>query len=104
VNRNELIKELMERTPCNRERATDYLETFEEVITESVAKGDAVMLTGFVKFERKDRPARQGRNPATGETIQIAAKSVVKVTPLKKFKDAVMAAAPKPSAKKGGRK
>ena len=102
MNRAELIKELVERTPCSRERAVDFLDTFEEVVSETVAKGDPVMLTGFVKFERKDRPARQGRNPATGESIQIAAKSVVKATPLKKFKDTVMAAAPK--ANKKGRR
>lgn len=49
-------------------------------------------LTGFVKFARVDRPARMGRNPATGEAIKIKAKRAVKTTPLKAFKDEVMGA------------
>jgi|SRR5581483_3297146 len=80
------------------------LEAFEEVVIRSCKAGDPVALTGFVKFARVDRPARMGRNPATGETIRIAAKSVAKATALKRFKDEVMAgkksAAKKAPAKK----
>ena len=89
------------------------LEAFENVVIRSCKAGDPVALTGFVKFARVDRPARMGRNPATGETIRIAAKSVAKATALKRFKDEVMAgkakgakapakktAAKKPPAKK----
>lgn len=67
------------------------LDTFEEVVVESCRNGDPVTLTGFVKFARVDRKARMGRNPATGESIKIKAKSVAKITALKGFKDAVMA-------------
>ena len=67
------------------------LEAFENVVIRSCKAGDPVALTGFVKFARVDRPARMGRNPATGETIRIAAKSVAKATALKRFKDEVMA-------------
>lgn len=67
------------------------LEAFEDVVIRSCKAGDPVALTGFVKFARVDRPARMGRNPATGESIRIAAKSVAKATALKRFKDEVMA-------------
>jgi nucleoid DNA-binding protein len=99
MNKSQLVAALVEEVPCSKQQATDFLDAFEEVVSTTVKGGEAVMLTGFVKFERKDRPSRMGRNPATGETIKIAAKSVVKVTPLKKFKDSVMAAAPKKRAR-----
>lgn len=70
----------------------DCLEAFEAVVVESCKAGEPVMLSGFVKFARVDRPARIGRNPATGESIKIKAKSVAKVTALKGFKDAVLSA------------
>lgn len=77
----------------------DALEAFERVVVASCQQGEPVMLSGFVKFARVDRPARMGRNPATGESIKIAAKSVAKVTALKGFKDAVLSA-PKARRKK----
>ena len=85
------------------------LEAFENVVIRSCKAGDPVALSGFVKFARVDRPARMGRNPATGETIKIKAKSVAKATALKRFKDEVMAgkakkAPAKASAKKGSTK
>lgn len=75
------------------------LEAFERVVVSSCQQGEPVMLTGFVKFARVDRPARIGRNPATGESIKIKAKSVAKVTALKAFKDAVLSA-PKAARRK----
>jgi DNA-binding protein HU-beta len=68
----------------------EVLTHFENVITESTASGEKVTLPGFCKFARVDRPARTGRNPATGETIKIKAKRAVRITPLKAFKDTVM--------------
>jgi DNA-binding protein HU-beta len=85
------VAELSEDLEISKQEAAKFLDSFEGIVTDSVSAGDPVMLSGFVKFARVDRPARKGRNPATGETIQIKAKSVVKVTPLKKFKDVVMA-------------
>lgn len=87
------------------------LESFESVVTETVAKGENVVLGGFVKFAHKTtpaKPARMGRNPATGEQIQLKPKPAsvtVRTSPLKAFKDAVIAAAPKPKKdKKKGKK
>ena len=74
-----------------------------ELITETVARGEDVAISGFAKFRRIDRPARMARNPATGEQVKVAAKRVARITPLKAFKDAVLsgkAPAKKAPAKK----
>ena len=74
-----------------------------ELITETVARGEDVAISGFAKFRRIDRPARMARNPATGEMVKVAAKRVARITPLKAFKDAVLtgkAPAKKAPAKK----
>ena len=58
-------------------------------IVEAARKGDEVDLLGFGKFKVKDSPARQGRNPATGATIEIAASRKLGFTPAKQVKDAL---------------
>ena len=64
-----------------------------------VSKGEPVAITGFAKFvEASRRPARMGRNPATGEAIKIKASKKARITPLKGFKDAVMTPSPPPSS------
>lgn len=92
MNKRDLATAVAERSEMNRKDVEDVLAAFESVVTETVASGDSVMLTGFCKFVRRDAPARQGRNPQTGETIQIKAKRTVRITPLKRFKDAVLTA------------
>jgi DNA-binding protein HU-beta len=107
MNRRELVLALSERLDLERKEADRVLAGVVDEITAQVAKGETVSIPGFAKFARIDRPARMGRNPATGETIKIAAKRVAKITPLKAFKDAALtgkvgAAAPakKAAAKK----
>lgn len=56
-------------------------------IVEAAAAGDEVSLSGFGKFKVKDRPASEGRNPRTGETMQIAASKKLSFTPAKAVKD-----------------
>ena len=56
-------------------------------ITEAAARGDEVSLNGFGKFKVKDTPAREGRNPSTGATIQIAASKKLTFAPAKAVKD-----------------
>src|SRR5215831_15031193 len=89
-----------------RREADAVLTSLTDLITERVASGNDVAISGFAKFRRVDRKARMGRNPATGETIRIAAKRQAKITPLKAFKDAVISGkvARKPAAKKTARK
>ncbi len=90
MNRRELVLALSERLDIERKEADRLLAGVVDEITAQVAKGETVSLPGFAKFARIDRPARMGRNPATGETIKIAAKRVAKITPLKAFKDAAL--------------
>jgi DNA-binding protein HU-beta len=56
-------------------------------IAEAASKGEEVSLNGFGKFKVKDTPAREGRNPSTGATIQIAAAKKLTFTPAKAVKD-----------------
>lgn len=64
------------------------VETTFEVISREFSAGNVIAIKDFGKFEKKDRPARKGRNPATGETIDIPAKTVPKFTFAKALKDA----------------
>jgi DNA-binding protein HU-beta len=104
VNRSQLVTALSERIDTTRREADAVLTSIVDLITATVAAGEDVAISGFAKFRRVDRPARMGRNPATGETIRIKAKRSAKITPLKSFKDAVLsgkvAAAKKAPAKK----
>jgi DNA-binding protein HU-beta len=89
MNRRELVLALAERSDTDRKTADAWLNTFVDVITETVSTGEPVAISGFAKFARVDRPARMGRNPATGEAIKIKASRKARITPLKAFKDSV---------------
>ena len=104
MNRRELVLALSERTDTDRRSADEMLSAFTEIITETVAKGEPVAITGFAKFARVDRPARMGRNPQTGEAIKIKASRRVRVTALKAFKDAVLTGKAAPAKKAPAKK
>ena len=99
MNRSQLLNELAERNGVSRREADAWLTSLTDLITATVATGEDVAISGFAKFRRIDRPARMARNPATGETVRVAAKRVARITPLKAFKDAVLSGK-KPAAKK----
>ena len=89
MNRKELISEIASKTGLSQTDADKVLDAFQEIVFDVVAKGDdALTLPGFLKFEQGSRSAREGRNPATGETIQIAASKTAKVTAGTKLKAA----------------
>lgn len=90
MNRRELVAAIAEQTGSDRKSADAFLSAFTSIVTETVAKGEPVAISGFAKFYRRESAARTGRNPATGEQIQIPAKKAAKITPLKAFKDAVL--------------
>lgn len=90
MNRRELVAVLAERTETDKRTADATLQAFIDVVTDTVASGEPVAISGFAKFARVDRAARMGRNPQTGEAIRIKASRRVRVTPLKAFKDAVL--------------
>ena len=90
VNRKELVAEIAERAEIEKKKADEVLQHTIEIITQYVAKGDKIAIPGFAKFARVDRKARMGRNPATGATISIPAKTVVKFTVAKAAKDSIL--------------
>ena len=89
MNKAELVNTIAQRTDQSASTVNAVLSAFETVITESVTGGEKVTLPGFLTFERTERAARTGRNPATGAEIQIAAATVPKVKVGKSFKDSV---------------
>ena len=89
MNKAELVTAISERTGLEKNKAENFLNALTEVITESVSGGDKVQLVGFGTFEKRHREARAGRNPKTGEPIQIAATDVPVFVAGKLFRDAV---------------
>ena len=96
MKKNELINAVALHSNVERKVAKAVIEGTVDVILANVAKGEIVNISGFAKFFKKKRPARIGRNPATGEQIQIKAKTVAKITALKGFKDVALGAVPAP--------
>jgi DNA-binding protein HU-beta len=72
MNKTELIQAVSERAGMTKKDAGRAVETVFEVIAEALARGERVQVTGFGHFEIRERAARLGRNPHTGEVIQIA--------------------------------
>ena len=89
MNKAELVSAIAERSGESTSAVQSVLAAFEETVTKTVADGGKITLPGFLSFERSERSARTGRNPATGAEIQIAAATVPKVKVGKSFKDAV---------------
>ncbi|GDX30531.1 hypothetical protein LBMAG14_10070 [Actinomycetes bacterium] len=93
MNRKQLIDTLADRKELAEMTKTDIdlvMTSFVDQVTETVSKGEPVIISGFAKFIRRQTKARMGRNPATGEAIRIKASRKVRITPLKAFKDAVL--------------
>ena len=74
MNRSQLLNALAEANEWTRREADEFLTSFTDLITSTVATGEDVAISGFAKFRRIDRPARMARNPATGEQVRVAAK------------------------------
>jgi DNA-binding protein HU-beta len=78
MTKNELADKVAERTGLAGSQARQVLEATIETVADELAAGGEVALAGFGKFSVSHRAARQGRNPATGETINIAASKAAK--------------------------
>jgi DNA-binding protein HU-beta len=96
MKKRDLIQAVALHTGLSPKDAAKAVEGTIDVILANVAKGEVVNLSGFAKFAKIKRKARMGRNPATGATIKIPAKTVAKITALKGFKDVALGAAPAP--------
>jgi len=104
MNKRELARAVAVQSDTDLKTVVTVLEGFTDVVTAVVSKGEPVAITGFAKFVKVDRPARMGRNPATGETIRIKASKKARITPVKAFKDAVLAPAKAPKLARGAGK
>jgi DNA-binding protein HU-beta len=89
VNKTELIDAVAESADLPKASATRAIDAVLESITAALKAGDSVSLVGFGAFTVKARPARTGRNPQTGESIQIAAAKVPGFKAGKALKDSV---------------
>ncbi len=98
MNKAELVDAIAEKTSVTKKEADSILSAAIEIIVTSVAGGDKVTLVGFGSFEKRERKAREGRNPKTGESMTIAATTVPAFSAGKSFKETV-ADKQKPKAK-----
>jgi DNA-binding protein HU-beta len=87
MNSGELAKGVASVTGMSEANAKAAISAVFDQIADAAAKGEEVSISGFGKFAVKDRPERQGRNPATGEAMTIAASKKVSFTAAKGLKD-----------------
>ena len=89
MNKSELVELVAEKAGMSKKDSEKAVKAVLESITEGLAKGERVQLVGFGTFEVRHRKAREGRNPATGEKIQIKASKVPAFKPGKALKEKV---------------
>ena len=89
MNKTELINQISKNASMTKKEAAAAFEATIKAITDALASGEDVSILGFGTFTVKERPAREGRNPATGETITIAASKSPAFKAGKALKDAV---------------
>ncbi|WP_064745381.1 HU family DNA-binding protein [Pseudonocardia acaciae] len=92
MNKAELVTALAEHLDGDRRTATAAVDGLLDVIVRTVQAGDSVSLTGFGVFESRQRAARSGRNPRTGQVIQVPAATVPAFRPGAMFRDVVSGA------------
>ncbi len=89
LNRTELIAKIAEESGLTKTDADLAISALQDVLVDSLSKGEAVKITGLMSVERTERAARKGRNPRTGEEIQIPAGFGVKISAGSTLKKAV---------------
>ena len=89
MNKTELIAAVAEQSGLSKKDAEKAVKAFTDAVAEELAKGGKVQLVGFGNFEVSERPAREGRNLRTGETMTIAASKTPKFKPGKALKDEI---------------
>lgn len=88
-NRSELVAEVAEKAGTTQAAVNGVLDALFQTFEASVSQGEKITIPGWMSIERTDRAARQGRNPQTGETIEIPAGHGVKLSAGSKLKAAV---------------
>jgi DNA-binding protein HU-beta len=103
VNKQELVDSVSTQLGHSKRDVSNVIETALDELKRAVARGEKVALAGFGVFQRHDRKARTGRNPQTGEAVQIKATKLPKFRPGAEFK-AVVSGAKKAAPKKAAPK
>ena len=104
MNKAQFIAYLAPHFGDSKKEAARAVDIVFDSIVRNISKGEDVMINDFGKFKKVDRAARKGRNPFTGETIQIKASKKVRFLPAKALKEVIsgarkLEAAPKPPVK-----
>lgn len=90
MTKGQMIADLAERWGVSKKQATDMYESFIELSYKEIKRAGEFVVPGLGKLVKKNRPARMGRNPATGATIKIPAKTVIKFMVTKAAKEALL--------------
>lgn len=104
MNRVELIDAIAAETGLTKKDIDATLKSFMNVVSDTLQKKESVQLIGFGTFSTVDKPEREGRNPANGETIKIAASTAVKFKAGTALKEKVNTKPQKKSGKKSKKK
>ncbi|HKL77446.1 MAG TPA: integration host factor subunit alpha [Gammaproteobacteria bacterium] len=89
ITKADLVEMLHDRIGFSKKEARELVETSLDEVRASLASGEEVKLSGFGKFELRDKPPRPGRNPKTGEEVTITARRVVNFRPSQVLKSRV---------------
>lgn len=89
MNKTEFVDAVAEKADVQKSDAAKIVDSMVDVIGDALAKGDQITLIGFGTFLVSKREARKGRNPRTGEEIQIAASNVPRFKPGKALKESI---------------
>ena len=77
LTKTDMVDMVQERIGFSRKKSTDIIETFIEIIKDTIGSGDDVLISGFGKFCVKQKNQRKGRNPATGRDMMLSSRRVV---------------------------
>ena len=89
MTKAEIVEQIYERVGFSKKEAAELVEKVFEIMKETLAEGEKVKISGFGNFVVREKNARKGRNPQTGEELDIPAATVMKFTPAKALKEAL---------------
>lgn len=98
MNKGDLVEAMAEAGEISKASAERALDCFISKVTDSLLKGESVTLSGFGTFSVATRAGRKGRNPSTGESIEIPAKRVPKFKPGRELKSTILSSGTAPPA------
>ncbi|MDO4709102.1 integration host factor subunit alpha [Lysobacteraceae bacterium NML95-0200] len=91
LTKAEMAEQLFEQVGLNKREAKEFVDAFFETLSDGLASGRQVKLSGFGNFDLRRKSPRPGRNPKTGEEVPISARTVVTFRPGQKLKERVEA-------------